>query len=188
MFKKMAKLILGIAGEMGSGKGTITKHILEEHAGGTHRFSTILRDILDRLHLEQSRDNIQILSTILRKNFGEGVLAKGIFQDVQNDEHDIIVIDGVRRMADIEYLRGIPQFKLIYVDADVKNRYARISKRKENSDDSKKTFEEFEKANLEESELQIRDLKNYANYVVDNNGSFPELYEQINKVVKENLK
>jgi len=52
----MAKLILGIAGEMGSGKGIIAKHVMEQRGGGTHRFSTILRDILDRVHLEQSRE------------------------------------------------------------------------------------------------------------------------------------
>lgn len=183
----MAKLILGLVGEMGSGKGTIAKHIIEEHKGSAHRFSTILRDILNRAYLEQSRDNMQTLSTILRKNFGEDLLAKSIYHDTKNDEHDIVVVDGVRRMADILYLREVPHFKLIYVDADIKNRYERIIKRGENADDAKKSFSEFEQANHDESESQIRELKNYANYIVDNNGTFVELYKQIEDILKENL-
>ncbi len=179
----MAKLILGLAGEMGSGKGTVAKHIVEEHKGSSHRFSTILRDILDRAYLEQSRDNMQTLSTILRKNFGEDLLAKSIYHDTKNDEHDIVVVDGVRRMADILYLGEVPHFKLIYVDADIKNRYERIVKRGENADDGKKSFSEFEQANKDESESQIRELKNYANYIVDN----IELYKQIENIIKENL-
>lgn len=184
----MAKLILGIAGEMGSGKGTIAKHIVEEHKGSSHRFSTILRDILNRAYLEQSRDNMQTLSTILRKNFGEDLLAKSIYHDTKNDESDVVVVDGVRRMADILYLGEVPHFKLIYVDTDIKNRYERIVKRGENADDAKKSFSEFEQANQDESESQIRDLKNYANYVVDNNGTYVDLYKQIENIIKENIK
>lgn len=183
----MAKLILGLAGEMGSGKGTIAKHICEEYGGNMHRFSTILRDILDRAYLEQSRDNMQTLSTILRKNFGEDLLAKSIYHDTERDEHDLVVVDGIRRMADILYLEDVPHFKLIYVEADIKTRYERIKKRNENMDDSEKTFSDFEKDNQDESESQIRDLKNYANYIVDNNGTFTDLYKQIEKIVKENL-
>ncbi|HPN54422.1 MAG TPA: AAA family ATPase [Candidatus Moranbacteria bacterium] len=184
----MAKLILGLAGEMGSGKGTVAKHIINEHKGSTHRFSTILRDILNRVYLEQSRDNLQTLSTIMRKNFGEDILAKAIYHDTYNDEHDIVVVDGVRRMEDIFYLRDLMFFKLVYIDADIEKRYERIIKRSENTDDSKKSFEEFKESNKDESESQIRDLKNYANYIIDNNGDFPNLYKQVENIFKENLK
>jgi dephospho-CoA kinase len=183
----MSKLILGLAGEMGCGKGTVAKHIIEENGGNSHKFSKVLRDILDRLYLDQSRDNIQTLSTTLRKNFGEDLLAKSIYHDTYNDEHDIVVVDGVRRMSDIFYLRDLSNFKLVYIDADIEKRYERIKKRGENSDDAKKTFSEFEKANQDESESQIRDLKNYANYVIDNNGTFPELYNQVEDIIKENM-
>jgi dephospho-CoA kinase len=183
----MAKLILGLAGEIVSGKGTIAKHVIREYKGSAHRFSTILRDVLDRLYLEQSRDNMQTLSTVLRKNFGEDLMAKIMYHDVQKDEHDIVVVDGVRRMADILYLKELPHFKLIYVEADMKIRYDRVVSRGENTDDAKKSFNEFERAHQDESELQILDLKNYADYVVDNNRVFEDLYKQIDDIIKENL-
>ena len=184
----MPKLILGIAGEMGSGKGTIAKHVIQEHKGNSHRFSTILRDVLDRVYVEQSRENVSTMSTILRKNFGEDILAKAMYHDAEKDEHEIVVVDGVRRMADIAYLKELPHFKLIYVEAEMQNRYERIIKRAENVDDSAKTFEQFKKDHELETELQILDLKNYADYVVDNNRVFADLYTQIDEIIKENLK
>lgn len=183
----MAKLILGITGEMGSGKGTIAKHVNLEHKGSVHKFSTILRDVLDRLYLEQSRDNMQALSTIIRKTYGEDILAKGMYHDAQNDEHELVIVDGVRRMSDITFLKELPHFKLIYVDADIQNRYERIVKRGENPDDAKKTFAEFQKAHEDESEIQIRDLKNYANYIVNNDGVYADLYKQVDEIIKEKL-
>ena len=183
----MAKLILGITGELGSGKGTIAKHIMLEHKGSVHKFSTILRDVLDRLYLEQSRDNLQALSTMLRKTYGEDIMAKGMYHDAENDENELVVVDGVRRMSDITYLKELPHFKLIYIEADMQNRYERIVKRGENPDDAKKTFEEFQKAHENESEIQIRDLKNYASHIVSNDGTYQELYAQVDEIIKENL-
>jgi dephospho-CoA kinase len=181
----MAKLILGVTGEIGCGKGAIAEHIKREYGGSVYRFSNILRDVLDRIHLDQSRVNMQTLSTIFRKNFGEDILAKAVYHDTYNDEHDIVLVDGVRRMVDISFLRELPNFKLIYIDADMELRYKRIAKRSENPDDSGKTFEEFQKDESGEAELQIRDLKNYADNIIDNSGTFQELYKQVDEIIKK---
>lgn len=184
----MAKVILGITGEMGSGKGTIANYVVEQKGGSSHRFSTILRDILNRVYVEQSRDNLQALSTVLRKTFGEDLMAKGMALDAQNDSHDVVVVDGVRRMSDIAHLKELAHFKLVYVEADMRKRYDRIMTRGENADDSKKTFEQFQKAHENESELQIKDLKNHASYVVNNDGTYEDLYRQVDDIIKENIK
>lgn len=184
----MAKLILGIAGEMVSGKGTITKYIIENYNASAYRFSTAMRDILDRIHIEQSRENIQKVSEALRKTFGEDVFAKSMSLDVQNDiMHDIIVVDGVRRMPDIKYLLELPNFKMIYVNADIKIKYERIINRRENIDDQTKTFEQFEIDHQGEAESQIKELKKSAFCAVDNNGTFADLYKQIYDIIAQNL-
>ena len=178
------KIILGLAGEMASGKGTVAKYVMAKYGAKSFRFSTMLRDVLDRLLLEQSRDNLQNLSTVLRQNFGEELFARVMAQDVKNDTSEIIIIDGVRRLADIKYLKEIPQFKLAYLEADMQKRFERIIKRGENSDDAKKTFEDFKKAHEDESELQIKDLKNHADFLIDNNGAYEDLYRQVDKILR----
>ncbi|OGD67293.1 hypothetical protein A2442_00795 [Candidatus Campbellbacteria bacterium RIFOXYC2_FULL_35_25] len=181
----MKKIILGIAGEIAGGKGAMTKYIVEKFDGTSLRFSTMLRDILDRLYFEQSRDNMQKLSTSLRSVFGEDLLAKVMADDVRKNDANIIVIDGVRRIDDIKYLKEIPYFKLVYVDTNMKKRYERIVGRGENSDDNQKTFEQFQIDHEKETELQIKGLKNEADFVVDNNGSLEEFYTQIDNIIKK---
>lgn len=180
----MKKVIIGLAGEIACGKGTATKHIAEKYKASAYRFSTMLRDVLDRLYIEQARENIAKMSNILRRNFGEDLFAKVMASDVKKDESEVIVIDGVRRMADISYLKEIPNFKLIYIEADIRKCYDRIIKRGENTDDNEKSFEDFLKEHELESELQIKDLKNYADFVIDNDTDFSHLFGQIDKIVE----
>lgn len=178
------KIILGLAGEISSGKGTVTKYLTDKYDASSHRFSTMLRDILDRLYMEHSRENMQKLSTMLRRNFGEDMLARVMSEDVKKDKSEIIVIDGVRRLDDIKYLRELPEFKLVFIKADIKKRYERIVQREENPDDKNKTFEEFEKDHQGEADAKIKDLESCADVVINNNGSLEELYEQVDEVVR----
>lgn len=180
----MQKIILGIAGEIASGKGTTAKYLIERYEASTHRFSTSLRDVAKRMYLEESRGNLQKISTIMRENFSDDILSMVIYRDVANDQNQIVAIDGVRRMADIEFLKKLLEFKLVYIDASMENRYQRIIKRGENVDDDNKTFEEFEKDHEREAELQIKDLKNKADFVIDNNGTLSELYAQIDNIIQ----
>lgn len=170
---------------MASGKGTVVEYVFKNYNGKNFRFSTILRDILKRLYLEEVRENLQKMSTILRDNFGQDVLSLAIAKEAKNSDDEILAIDGVRRLSDIKFLKDLPGFKLIYIEADVKKRYKRISVRGENSDDNTKTFEQFKKELEQESETQIRGLKNGADYIIDNNGSIEELHNQVDKIIKQ---
>lgn len=181
----MTKLILGLCGEMGSGKGTIAEYITSQKGGSSHRFSTMLRDVLNRLFLEQSRDNLQNLSTMLRQTYGEDILARVMFHEVDKDEHQLVVIDGIRRMSDIAFLQKMPEFKLIYVEADMKTRFDRIAVRGENADDGKKSYEEFIKLHDNESETQIRGLKAHADIILDNNGPLIDLHKKIETLIQK---
>ncbi|MEA2088258.1 MAG: AAA family ATPase [Patescibacteria group bacterium] len=177
------KIIIGLIGEIASGKGTIYNYLSQKYDVGYHRFSTILRDILDRLHKEINRENMQKLSTILRENFEQDILAKVIAKDVKNDQHKIIIVDGVRRFADIKYLKKIKGFKLVYIIADIEKRYKRVIKRSENSGDKTKTFDDFKKENRQESEIEIGKVGERADIRMDNNNSFEELYKLIEKII-----
>ncbi|MEK7634351.1 MAG: AAA family ATPase [Patescibacteria group bacterium] len=179
------KLIIGLAGEMASGKGTITNFIVKNYNGKNFRFSTILRDIINRLYLEETRENLQKLSTLLRDNFGQDVLSSAIAKEAKNSKDKILAIDGVRRLSDIKFLKDFPGFKLIYVEADVEKRFQRISARGENTDDNTKTFEQFKKELEQESEIQIKGLRNNADYIINNNGSIEELHNQVDKIIKQ---
>jgi len=176
------KIIIGLVGQIASGKGTVAEYLEKNHKAATFRFSTILRDVLNRLHVEISRENLQDLSTILRQRFGEDLLAKVMAGDVENNDNKIVVVDGIRRMADIKYLKELENFKLLSVVADPKIRYERLLTRSENSGDNQKTFEEFLADQQKEADAEIPKVMENANVVISNDGNFENLYQQIDKL------
>lgn len=179
----MAKIIIGLVGEIASGKD-VTKKYLEIHYGANcHRFSTILRDLLGRLYMPITRENMQNISTILRQQFGSDLLAKILTEDVKNDPCEIIIVDGIRRFADITYLKTLPGFVLVSIEVDAKIRYERLVQRNENADDSTKTYEQFLADGQKETELEIPAVMATANYKLDNNGTLKNLYNQIEKII-----
>lgn len=179
------KIILGLAGEIASGKGTISKYIVKKYGGVSYRFSDPLRDILKRIHREIDRKNLHRISMALRKYFGEDIFSEVIFKDIKTDKKNVIVLDGVRRVGDIQHLKNIKGFKLIFVEADMKVRYGRLKKRKENKDDEEKNMRSFRKEHESEVERKIRKLKKTADFVVGNNGGTAELYRQIDQIISK---
>lgn len=181
----MSKIILGLVGSLASGKETTKKYLGEKYNAKDCRFSTILRDVLERVTVPNSRENLQKISTLLRANFGENLLAKAIAMDASKLDADIVVIDGVRRFTDIEHLNELPNFILVKIDADPKVRYERMKLRNENEGDNKKTFEQFLEDHNAEADKQIPEVMKTAKYTIDNSGTLEDLYKQIDEIIKK---
>jgi len=177
------KIILGFVGPLASGKGTCCKYLAERQGAKTYRFSSILRDILTRLHLPHTRGNLQDVSLGLRNALGDDVLAKAIADDVAADTGDVVTVDGIRRLPDIKHVRMLDGFHLVAIVADERVRYVRLTQRHENADDERKTFADFVKDGQQEAERQISEIVSRAEFTVDNDGPLEELYEQLDKIV-----
>ncbi|MFA6994948.1 MAG: AAA family ATPase [Patescibacteria group bacterium] len=180
----MTKIILGFTGPMASGKGICKKYLEEKYGAKGFRFSTIMREILERLNLEINRLNMVNISTCLRQTFGEDLFAKTMAGDIKNSNEKLIVVEGIRRLADIEYLKKIPGFHLISVDADIKIRHERLVERNENVGDTEKTLEQFTRDHLEmETEISIPSVMAEAELNLNNDGSLDELHKQIDLIM-----
>lgn len=182
---KQGKIIVGIAGEMASGKDTVTKHIVEKYGGREFGFSDSLRDVLDRLYMPKDREHLTRLSMALREEFGQDALAKIMDGDAKGAEERVVVIDGVRRPMDIEILGKNPEFTLFYVEADFMTRYDRIKGRGQNTDDATKTIEEFKADHLLETEVTIPALRSETEYIINNDGTLEELIEQVDRIMEQ---
>lgn len=182
---KQGKIIIGVAGEMASGKDTVTRYIVEKYQGREFGFSDSLRDLLDRLHMPKDREHLTRISMALRQEFGQDVLAKIMDGDAKEAKERVVVIDGVRRPMDIETLGKNPEFVLLYVEADFMIRYERIKGRGQNADDTTKTIEEFKADHLLETEVTIPALRSDADYIINNDGTFEELIEQVDVIMEK---
>ncbi|MEI8360652.1 MAG: AAA family ATPase [bacterium] len=181
----MAKLIIGITGLMASGKGTAAKYIVDNYSASSHRFSTMLRDTLDRYYLPHTRENMVTVSEIMRTSFGQDILAKVMAEDAKNDEKEIVVIEGIRRMADITHLSKLNNFVLVQIIAEPKLRHSRLSIRGENADDNTKTYDQFIQDHNLPTEKTIPEVMNQAKETLDNNLDMKELSVQIDNLIKK---
>lgn len=180
----MEKVIIGLSGEMGAGKGTVAHYLVDQYGCSAFRMSDMLRDVLKRLHLEISRENMANMSKVIRENFGQDILSRVIANDALESGRSAVV-DGIRRESDIAHLQKMPNFFLVYIEVSLQLRYERLVARAENIGDSTKTFEQFTKEQLSEADRQVSQLKNKAQYILENNGDIQQLYKEVNRIMEE---
>jgi len=177
------KIIIGIVGEIASGKGTAAEYLKDKYNAAIFKFSTSMRDIAGRLYLEPTRENIQKVSTVLRAGFGEDIFAKVMANDAARSDSEMIITDGIRRPSDIVELAKLPGFHLIAIAADEKTRYERVKLRNENRNDANKSWDDFKKDAIAEPERQIRDIAAKAEFTIENNGTVEDLYKKLDAIV-----
>lgn len=181
----MPKVIIGLVGQAGCGKGTMADLLQQTYGAGYFRFSAILSSILERLALEKTRERFTALSETLRKTFGEDVLSYAIANDALNAPQEIVVIDGIRRVEDIVGLEPLPLFKLVAIDADPKLRYERMKARGEKASEKNFTWEQFLAEEQLPTELTIPFVMKRASKTLLNNGTREELETTVHSFMQE---
>ena len=183
----MPRHIFGITGEISSGKGAASDRLKAYYGPttGYTRFSIPLGKALDVFYLPQTRENLQDISTDLRQRFGEDLLARTIAKDCEAYTGDVMIVDGVRRFADIVMLNEMPGFRLIYVTAPVDVRFARARARAEKVGEGQVTWEKFLERDQAEAEREIPAVGAKAHLRIDNIGTLADLHRQVDAFLKE---
>ncbi|MFQ5974713.1 MAG: AAA family ATPase [Candidatus Hydrothermarchaeales archaeon] len=179
------KLVVGLIGRMGAGKGVVSDYINEKYGASQHRFSQVLMDLLDRLYLPHDRKLLQELGACIRNKLGMGIIVDAFKKDLERDGSKIIVVDGIRYKNEVEMLRSFENNLLLSIDAPVKLRYERCKNRGEKGE-STITYKEFLEAENRETERYIDDIKEMADYVIENTGTLGELFEKTDNILNIN--
>lgn len=177
--------IIGLVGQSGCGKGTVADILVNQYGAAYSRFSAVLGDILNRLHIDKSRDNFTNLSIALRQVFGEDVLSYAIEKDAILSENQIVVIDGIRRPEDIVALEPLPLFKLVSIDVAAEVRFERMKKRGEKIGEQQMTWQDFVAQDNAPTEVTIPLVMSRAWKKIDNSQSAEHLEEQVKAMMKE---
>lgn len=184
-------MILGLTGTIAAGKGAILDH-LKSKGFKNFTFSDELREEARRKNIEINRENLQMLGTEMRTNFGGGILAKKLLEKARDEEK--VVVDGIRNIAEIKELRKRPDFVLISLDAPQKLRFHRLQERKRENDPQ--TWEEFIKkddidnginGNGNENGQQNLKCMELADFAIYNDGDLGTLLERMNEIMEEIL-
>lgn len=175
----MPRLILGFVGQAGSGKFTAANIIRLKHGAAVFVFSDILQDILKRLYIPPSRDNLINISQILRQGFGQDVLSKAMEKQVEDSRADIVIVDGIRRFEDIADFKKYPNFHLVEITAPPEVRFERLKRRNEKPGESEMTWEDFEAMSQKETEIHIAQVGQEAKDKIDNSSDMGVLEKQL---------
>lgn len=178
-------MILGTTGFFASGKEDVSRYLAKK-GFEIRSCSDIIKEECKARGLELTRDNLQKVGNELRRNFGAGILAERLIGRLMDKKH--YVVESIRHPKEIEILRKLPGFYLIFVSASPEIRYerAKLRNRKGEHIASFEEFMESEKKELEnedEYSQQLLRCKEQADYILDNNASIEELEKNIDDLL-----
>ena len=180
-------MLIGVTGTLASGKDTLSNYL--QGKGFFHfSLSDAIREECDRRGLPKDRDTLVAVGNELRGALGNDILAKRAVEAIEKFERKNSVITSIRNPDEVRFLKKIPGFKLISVDAPIKMRYQRIVERKRDSD-----FVDFATFKAQEEKemsgaVHEQDLKSVigmADYEIVNDGMMEEFERKIEQVLKE---
>lgn len=181
------KLIIGLAGQRGSGKGTAANYLKARYRAEVRTFSQTLSRILAVLEIPGTRENLQDLATALRKPFGRGVLVRPLKKFIKQSRAKVVVVDGLRMPEEVEMLRSLKNNLLIYIEAPAKIRFKRMKKSGGKDGKEATDFKEFLRLDRRETELFISKIGRKADVVIDNTGTIEDLHKKIDKTMKKRI-
>jgi len=180
-------MILGVTGFIGSGKDTLAKYL--ERKGFVHySLSDEIREEAKKRGLELTRENLVKLGNEIREKEGDGALARRVKSRIERDKEKNYVITSIRTLGEINELRLLDNFFLIFIDAPPEERYKRVIKR--NREDIPQSFEEFLKRESRElaggeGKQNLILCKSEADVILINDTTIEKFYGKIDELLRE---
>jgi dCMP deaminase len=179
-------MIIGLTGENCAGKSTVAEYLMKK-GFYYYSLSDVIREELKAEGKPVSRENLIEKGNALRERFGPGILGSKIGAMLQKDRN--YVIDSIRNPAEVDALRKLGRFFLLYIHAPDSVRFERIKSRGREEDP--RTYEAFvkiEKLEMENAEKTKQNLKGtfaMADRKVENSGDYNELHDAIDGTLGE---
>lgn len=178
-------LIIGIVGEKNSGKSIVFKYLKTKRGFFSARCSDVLSGVLRILGLDPNdrEQNLARLAEALRSTFGPGVIPFALLKEGRRSGKRVIVIEGMRRLAELAVLRRLPGFRLLFITAPARARWEWARKRALRKDDSVsfKRFVQIERTLI--TEREIPNIGKLADVRIENAGTKHELFRKVDDAV-----
>ena len=184
---------IGLVGPLACGKGVIAEYLIEKYQYTSFSLSVLVHEeAKKRGHTVLTRTLLQDIGDDMRAKEGDGVLAKRAIKTLNPKlytQNPKIIIEGIRNPGEIAYLRTIPGFFLIAVDATKEIRFKRVLKRGKVWDP--KDWNTFLKVDGRDSKdmqnkngQQVRVCMEMADMQIKNNTDKEYIYKEIDLAMK----
>jgi len=182
--------VIGIVGPLACGKGVVADYLIKNAGYTSFSLSFIVHDELKKRGISSfTRTTLQDIGDELRAQEGDGVLAKRAVAYLQKQGAKRVVIEGIRNPGEVAYLRTIPHFYLIAVDATQELRYRRVIERGKPWDP--KDWATFVKVDgrdsgdgINVSGQQVRKCMSLADVAIKNNDDMGNVYKEVERIIE----
>lgn len=178
----MAKLIVCLTGMPGAGKSTIAEGLKSK---GFEKIimGDAVRAEAARRKIEPTGENLGKLMLELRQKNGPGAVAELIKNQIANSKSEVIVIDGVRSIAEVDVLKKFGTVKLLSIHASADTRFKFLSDR--GRSDAPSGHEEFSKRDSREMSVGMGESIALADETISNNNlTIPQLIDSAYDIIK----
>ena len=191
--KKKKSLIIGLVGLPGAGKTTVAKQLASK--GFVHvTLSYFIKEEAKKDGISDfSREVLQNYGNKMREAYGPQILAQLALKKIREERPQKVVIDGVRNLYEVAFLKVENNFVLIGITARPKLRYQRLTERTDRP--WRGTYAEFLKQEQREDSLgsreiglRVKECFKQAHFEIDNNKTLEHLRTATDVALKNVLR
>ena len=181
-------LIVALTGMPGAGKTTVANHLAQKGIP-LLIMGDVVREAAQNDGLEPTSDNLSKLMLRLREKNGPEAIAFLVANKIKNMKHEnkefgVVIVDGVRSMAEIQVLRSVGKVKLLAIHGSTLTRYSHIRERARS--DVPSNIGEFDKRDKVEMVVGISDAIALADETISNNDiSISELCDLSLRIIQK---
>jgi dephospho-CoA kinase len=181
-------LIVALTGMPGAGKTTVANYLAQKGIP-LLIMGDVVREAAQNDGLEPTSDNLSKLMLRLREKNGPEAIAYLVANKIktmkrENKEFGVVIVDGVRSMAEIHVLRSVGNVKLLAIHGSTITRYSHIRERARS--DVPSNIGEFDKRDKVEMGVGISDAIALADETISNNDiSISELCDLSLRIVQK---
>lgn len=177
-------VIIGLTGSLGSGCTYLAGLIKEKFEFPSYKLSKIIRDYCEEKGIE--KPDISTLQTIgneLRARYHSAYLVEKTLEEVAESGYSgTIILDGIKNVGEIKYLKKYPNFYLISPHAEKDNRRARLP-RLPNFDDLDQRDQDDDLSYGQ----QVRKCVYYSDIIIDNSEVRPPRSGKLTDFINETI-
>lgn len=167
----MDTLIVGLTGMPGAGKTTVANY-LSQKGIPLLVMGDVVREVAENDGLELTSDNLAKLMLRLRKRNGPEAVAHLIVNKIklmkkEDKQLSVVIVDGIRSMAEVRLLRRIGSVKLLAIHGSTFTRYTHVRER--GRSDVPSNLGEFDKRDKIEMDVGISNAIALADETISNN-------------------
>lgn len=164
-------LIVALTGMPGAGKTTVANYLAQKGIP-LLIMGDVVREAAQNDGLEPTGDNLSKLMLRLRERNGPEAIAYLVANKIktmkrENKEFGVVIVDGIRSMAEIQVLRRVGNVKLLAIHGSTLTRYSHIKERARS--DVPSNIGEFDKRDKIEMGVGISDAIALADETISNN-------------------